>query len=140
LSPSHKFDDALHAQAPLAKAHAHVDLDQTFRYSPASGDPMPIHLDEDIAKAAGLPGITAHGLCTMAMSCWGVLSEVGGSDTKRLKRFAVRFAKMVIPGDDLETRIWKAGAHNGVTSYAFETARGEDFVITDGLAEIVDGS
>ena len=138
LSPSHKFDDVLHEQAPLAKAHAHVDLDQTFRYSPASGDPMPIHLDAQIARSAGLPGIIAHGLCTMAMTSWGVLNEVGGSDTKRLKRFAVRFAKMVLPGDDLETRIWNAGTTTGITSYAFETARGEDFVITDGLAEITD--
>ena len=138
LSPSHKFDDVLHEQAPFAKAHAHVDLDQTFRYSPASGDPMPIHLDAEIAHSAGLPGIIAHGLCTMAMTSWGVLNEVGGSDTKRLKRFAVRFAKMVLPGDDLETRIWNAGTTTGITSYAFETARGEDFVITDGLAEITD--
>jgi acyl dehydratase len=138
LSPSHKFDDVLHEQAPFAKAHAHVDLDQTFRYSPASGDPMPIHLDAEIARSAGLPGIIAHGLCTMAMTSWGVLTEVGGSDTKRLKRFAVRFAKMVLPGDDLETRIWNAGTTTGITSYAFEAARGEDFVITDGLAEITD--
>src|SRR6185312_13943959 len=138
LSPGHKFDDALRVQAPLAKANAHVDLDQTFRYSPASGDPMPIHLDDEIAKGAGLPGIIAHGLCTMAMTSWGVLNEVGDSDTKRLKRFAVRFAKMVLPGDDLETWIWKAGQRDGVTSYAFETVRGEDFVITDGLAEIAD--
>jgi acyl dehydratase len=138
LSPGHKFDDVLHEQAPFAKAHAHVDLDQTFRYSPASGDPMPIHLDAEIARSAGLPGIIAHGLCTMAMTSWGVLTEVGGSDTKRLKRFAVRFAKMVLPGDDLETRIWNAGTTTGITSYAFETARGEDFVITDGLAEITD--
>jgi acyl dehydratase len=138
LSPGHKFDDVLHERAPFAKAHAHVDLDQTFRYSPASGDPMPIHLDAEIARSAGLPGIIAHGLCTMAMTSWGVLTEVGGSDTKRLKRFAVRFAKMVLPGDDLETRIWNAGTTTGITSYAFETARGEDFVITDGLAEITD--
>jgi acyl dehydratase len=138
LSPSHKFDDVLHEKAPFAKAHAHVDLDQTFRYSPASGDPMPIHLDAEIARSAGLPGIIAHGLCTMAMTSWGVLNEVGGSDTRRLKRFAVRFAKMVLPGDDLETRIFNAGTANGITSYAFETARGEDFVITDGLAEITD--
>jgi acyl dehydratase len=138
LSPSHKFDDVLHEQAPLAKAHAHVDLDQTFRYSPASGDPMPIHLDAQIARSAGLPGIIAHGLCTMAMTSWGVLNEVGGSDTERLKRFAVRFAKMVLPGDDLQTWIFNAGTTNGITRYAFETARGEDFVITDGLAEITE--
>jgi acyl dehydratase len=138
LSASHKFDDAMRERAPLAKAHAHVDLDQTFRYSPASGDPMPIHLDEEVARSAGLPGIIAHGLCTMAMASWGVLNEVGGSDTKRLKRFAVRFAKMVLPGDDLQTWIWKAGAQGGITSYAFQTARGEDLVITDGLAELTD--
>jgi acyl dehydratase len=138
LGPSHKFDDQLRAQPPLTEATAHVDDDQTYRYAKASGDPMPIHLDEDFAQSAGLPGIIAHGLCTMAMTSWGVLTELGGSDVHRLKRFAVRFAKMVCPGDDLQTRIWKAGSRHGVTRYAFETARGEDFVITDGLAEIAD--
>jgi acyl dehydratase len=138
LSPSHKFDPALREQAPVAKLVQHFDEDQTFRYAPAAGDPMPIHLDEDIAKDAGLPGIIGHGLCTMAFTSWAVLSAVGGSDVNRLMRFAVRFSKMVIPGDDLETRIWKVGSTDGVTTYAFETARGDDFVITDGLAEIRD--
>ena len=138
LSPSHKFDPALREQAPVAKLVQHFDEDQTFRYAPAAGDPMPIHLDEDIAKDAGLPGIIGHGLCTMAFTSWAVLTEVGDSDVNRLKRFAVRFSKMVIPGDDLETRIWKVKSENGVTTYAFETARGDDFVITDGLAEIRD--
>jgi acyl dehydratase len=138
LSPGHKFDDALRERAPLAKVVAHVDKDQTFRYAEASGDPMPIHLDDDVARSAGLPGIIAHGLCTMAMTSWAVLTEVADSDAGRLRRFAVRFAKMVFPGDDVETRIWRAGGGDGVTRYAFEAARGEDFVITDGLAEIAD--
>lgn len=138
LTPSHKFDDRLRDQAPLAKVAQHIDSDQTFRYAPASGDPMPIHLDEEVAKDAGLPGIIAHGLCTMAFTSWAVLTEVAGSDVTRLKRFAVRFSKMVLPGDDLETRIWRKESKDGVTAYAFETARGDDFVITDGLAEIAD--
>jgi acyl dehydratase len=138
LSPGHKFDDALRERAPAVKVVQHVDVDQTFRYAPAAGDPMPIHLDEDIARDAGLPGIIAHGLCTMAFTSWAVLTELAGSDVARLKRFAVRFSKPVLPGDDLETRIWKKDSENGVTSYAFETARGGDFVITDGLAEISD--
>jgi len=139
LSPSHKFDEALRGQPPVATVRQHVDTDQTFRYSPASGDPMPIHLDEEVAKDAGLPGIIAHGLCTMAFTSWAVLTEVADSDVNRLKRFAVRFSKMVIPGDDLETRIWRAGEANGVTTYMFETTRiGSDGekAITDGLAEI----
>ncbi len=138
LSPGHKFDDALRQQAPVAKVVQHVDADQTFRYGPAAGDPMPIHLDEEVARDAGLPGIIAHGLCTMALTSWAVLTEVAGSDVHRLKRFAVRFAKMVFPGDDLETRIWKVGSADGVTTYAFETVRGEDVVLSDGLAEIAD--
>jgi acyl dehydratase len=142
LGPEHKFDATLRDQAPLAKVIQHVDADQTFRYSPASGDPMPIHLDEEVAKDAGLPGIIAHGLCTMAFTSWAVLTEVGGEDVKRLKRFAVRFSKMVFPGDDLETRIWQAGRGSHTTKYAFETVRngsaGEEFAITDGLAVIAD--
>lgn len=140
--PTHKFDAALRDQAPLAKVTQHVDDDQTFRYGPAAGDPMPIHLDEEVARDAGLPGIIAHGLCTMAFASWAVLTEVGGSDVHRLKRFGVRFSKMVRPGDDLETRIWQTGRIDGATTYAFETARngdtGEEFAITDGLAVIAD--
>ncbi|MBF6235639.1 MaoC family dehydratase N-terminal domain-containing protein [Nocardia otitidiscaviarum] len=137
-APTHKFDPALAEREPLATVAAHVDADQTYRYAPASGDPVPIHLDEQVAKDAGLPGIIAHGLCTMAMSSWGVLTAVAGSDVHRLKRFAVRFSKMVFPDDDLETRIWQADSENGLTTYAFVTARGDDLVLTDGLAVVAD--
>jgi acyl dehydratase len=138
LSPSHKFDERLRTRPPAFTVTQHVDEDQTFRYSPAAGDPMPIHLDEEVARSAGLPGIIAHGLCTMAFTSWAVLTEVAGSDVNRLKRFAVRFSKMVIPGDDIETRIWKQHTRDGVTVYQFETGRGDDLVITDGLAEIAE--
>ncbi|MFK0249007.1 MaoC/PaaZ C-terminal domain-containing protein [Amycolatopsis azurea] len=134
LGPEHKFDDALRSQAPVAKVNQHVDDDQTYRYAPAAGDPMPIHLDEEVAKDSGLPGIIAHGLCTMAFTSWALLIEVAGSDVDRLKRFAVRFAKPVLPGQDLTTHIWRAGAG----SYAFETTVGETVVIKDGLAEFAE--
>ncbi|MFI1915191.1 MaoC/PaaZ C-terminal domain-containing protein [Nocardia sp. NPDC020380] len=137
-APAHRFDAALAEQPPLATATAHVDADQTYRYSPASGDPVPLHLDDQVAKDAGLPGIIAHGLCTMAMSSWGVLQQVAGSDVSKLRRYAVRFSKMVFPNDDLETQIWKVGSENGITTYAFRTVRGDDVVLGDGLAEIAD--
>jgi acyl dehydratase len=136
LSPSHEFDERVRAQDPVAVVVQHVDEDQTFRYSPASGDPMPIHLDAEVARDAGLPGIIAHGLCTMAFTSWALLTEVADADVNRLKRFAARFAKMVIPGDDIETRIWRQRGGGGITTYAFETARGSDLVITNGVAEI----
>src|SRR6266581_2660131 len=47
------------ARARKVGEHAtHVDDDQTYRYSDASGDMMPIHLDDNVAKGVGLPGIT----------------------------------------------------------------------------------
>lgn len=138
LAPGHKFDETLREQAPVAKVTAHMDDDQTFRYAPASGDPMPIHLDEEAAKMAGLPGIIIHGLCTQAFTSWAVVQEVAGGDSSRLKRLAVRFAKPVLPGQDITTTIWRAGSEDGVTTYAFETKVGADVVIKDGLAEIAD--
>lgn len=134
LAPGHRFDESLREQAPVAKVTAHLDDDQTFRYSSASGDPMPIHLDEEAAKLSGLPGIIVHGLCTQAFTSWAVVQEVAGGDSSRLKRLAVRFAKPVLPGQDITTTIWRAGPG----TFAFETTVGEDVVIKDGLAEIED--
>ena len=138
LSPRHSFDEALRATSPVAEVKQHVDDDQTFRYGPAAGDPMPIHLDEEFAREMGLPGIIAHGLCTMAFTSWAVLTEVGDSDVTRLKRLAVRFARTVLPGQDLTTSIYRTGSADGTTTYAFEAAVDGDLVIKDGLAELAD--
>ncbi len=137
-APSHAMPAGVRDTEPVAEVAQHIDADQTFRYGPAAGDPVPIHLDEFAAKEAGLPGIIAHGLCTMAFASWAVLGEVADGDVSRLRRFACRFSKMVFPEDDLVTRIWKVKSENGLTTYAFETARGDDLVLTDGLALIAD--
>jgi acyl dehydratase len=133
-APGHKFPEAVRDTAPVAKVVGHMDDDQTLRYSPASGDPMPIHLDDDAARAAGLPGIIIHGLCTQAFTSWALLTEVAGGDTARLRRLAVRFAKPVRPGQDVTTTIWAAGP----TTYVFESTVGDEVVIKDGLAELTD--
>ena len=139
-APGHKFDDLLRATPPLTEVLQHIDKDQTFRYSPASGDPMPIHLDDEVAQMAGLPGIINHGLCTMAFISWGVLNEYADGEVARLRRLAVRFSKPVLPDQDIRTRIWavdpERGASTGPATYAFETAVDDEVVIRDGLAVI----
>ncbi|WP_043646365.1 MaoC/PaaZ C-terminal domain-containing protein [Nocardia thailandica] len=138
-APPHRITDADRAAEPAAVVTAHVDSDQTFRYSPASGDPMPIHLDDEIARMAGLPGIINHGLCTMAFTSWAALTELAGGDTARLRRLAVRFAKPVLPGQDITTTFWRTGATEpGVAAYAFETEAAGQIAIIDGRAEIAD--
>lgn len=42
-----------------------LDGAQVAAYAAASGDSNPIHLDEDAARAAGLPGTIVHGMLVM---------------------------------------------------------------------------
>lgn len=133
-APGHALPAEATSGAPVAEITQHIDEDQTFRYSPASGDPMPIHLDEEIAQMSGLPGIINHGLCTMAFTSWAALTEFADGDVSRLKRLAVRFAKPVLPGQDITTRFWEVAAEPGTASYGFQTMVGSDLVIRDGLA------
>jgi acyl dehydratase len=136
-APDHTLDPAVKSREPEAVVVQQVDTDQTFRYSEASGDMMPMHLDDAFAKSVGLPGIIIHGLCTMAFNSWGVVDAVGGGDSTRLKRLAVRFSKPVLPGQAITTNIWSTGERVGNTVYGFETANPEgDLVIKAGLAEI----
>ncbi|HUP84737.1 MAG TPA: MaoC/PaaZ C-terminal domain-containing protein [Acidimicrobiales bacterium] len=131
--PDHTFSRG--AADPVGSFTVHVDDDQTFRYHEASGDPMPIHLDDAFAKSVGLPGIIAHGLCTMAMTSQAVVETVADGDPGRIRRLAVRFAKNVFPGDDVTTTIYDAGDR----AFAFEaTTKLGDAVITNGRAELAD--
>jgi acyl dehydratase len=136
-APVHKLDDAVKAREPDAVVAQRLDDDQTFRYAEASGDNMPMHLDEKFAKSVGLPGIIVHGLCTMAFTSWAVITSVGEGDPSRLARLAVRFSRPVLPGQEITTRIGATGEHDGRTVHGFETTNPDgDVVIKDGLAEI----
>jgi acyl dehydratase len=133
--PGHDFPEASRNR-PVGEHSVHVDDDQTFRYRDASGDTMPIHVDEEFAKSVGLPGIIAHGLCTMAMCSQSVITTVAEGDPSRLRRLAVRFAANVFPGHDVVTSVYEAGEGDGTTVYAFEATSQGAVVIKNGLAEV----
>jgi acyl dehydratase len=133
--PDHAFPEDARSR-PAGELSVHVDDDQTYRYRDASGDTMPIHVDDAFAKSMGLPGIIAHGLCTMAMCSQAVIKTVAGADPGRLKRLAVRFAKPVLPGNDVVVSIFDAGERDGRRVFAFEARSAGDVVIKDGLAEV----
>jgi acyl dehydratase len=77
----------------------HVTVEQIRQYAEASGDRNPIHLDDSFARSAGLPGVIAHGMLTMAFANQTVTDWLG--DRSLLKRLQGRFAGMVLPGDDV---------------------------------------
>jgi acyl dehydratase len=132
-APQHRFDESLRSRAPQAEVSQTFDSDQTFRYAEASGDPMPIHLDDALAKSMGLPGIIIHGMCTMAFTSVAMIEHACPEDPTRLKRLAVRFSRTVLPGQTITTRIWDAGG--GAHAYETESDEGVT-VIKDGLAEV----
>jgi acyl dehydratase len=67
----------------------------TVRYAGASGDFNPIHIDEEFAKAVGLPGRILHGLWTMAQVTRAQSEAAGGAE--RLKRLSVQFRGLGLP-------------------------------------------
>jgi acyl dehydratase len=67
----------------------------TNRYAGASGDFNPIHIDEEFAKAVGLPGRILHGLWTMAQVARAETEAAGGPE--HLKRLSVQFRGMGVP-------------------------------------------
>ena len=136
-APGHAFPAELREQDPGAEVEQTFDKDQTFRYAEASGDPMQIHLDEEFAKAVGLPGIIIHGLCTMAFTSVAAIQAYAADDPSRLKRLAVRFASIALPEQTITTKLWHAGESDGTERYAFETTSDAgSTVIKDGWAEI----
>jgi acyl dehydratase len=68
----------------------------------AMRDPNPVHVDDDFARQAGLPGAIAHG--TFAVSALGtaVSRHVGVDALRRLK---VELTAPVFPGDRLTTEV-----------------------------------
>ena len=69
------------------------------RYAGASGDFNPIHWNERVATAVGLPGVIAHGMFTMALAGRAVTDWTG--DPGALVEYQVRFGRPVpVPDDD----------------------------------------
>jgi acyl dehydratase len=71
----------------------------TVRYAGASGDFNPIHIDEEFARAVGLPGRILHGLWTMAQVARANADAAGGPE--HLKRLSVQFRGMGMPEQEV---------------------------------------
>jgi len=129
------FEQVSPGQA-LPSLTKHVTVEQIRQYAEASGDRNPIHLDETFARSAGLPGVIAHGMLTMAFANQMVTDWLG--DRSLLKRLQGRFAGMVVPGDDVTCSGTVAskddGARRILINLVVTNQRGEK-VFNKGVAE-----
>ncbi len=99
------------------------------RYAGASGDLNPIHWNERTAVDAGLPGVIAHGMFTMALAARHVADWAG--DPTAVTAFSTRFTKpVVVPDDDTGAEVELGGK---------VTARDDDGILTVSVTATADG-
>ena len=66
---------------PITYSLTRADL---VAYAEASGDPNPIHQDEDVARSVGLPGVIAHGMLTLGLAGRAVGTWTDGAEVVEL--------------------------------------------------------
>ena len=71
---------------------------QIARYAGAVRDFNPIHVDEEYARAAGLPSVIAHGPLTLARALDAIVGQVG---VDALRSIDARLKAPYTPGEPL---------------------------------------
>ena len=120
---------------PLPELHVTPDAGLTKRYAEASGDPNPIHFDEDFAKSVGLPGCILHGLWSMAQVARAHTDAAGG-DPRALKRLSVQFRGMGFPEQEIVVTATVKDASGGRVVTETEAAQGDNRIIRNAEAEL----
>ena len=76
-----------------------VTREDVRAYAEAGGDANPLHQDDDVARAAGFPGIIAHGMFTMGHLAACVSRWAGGAD--RVQSLSAQFRAPVYMGEEI---------------------------------------
>ena len=131
--PAWKVGDELKVQTlpPITRL-------QLIKYAGASGDFNPIHTIDAAAEEAGLPGIIAYGMLTLATM--GLLFSPYLEDGY-VKELKARFSGMVFLGDELSIggRVLDAVDYDEGSLYTFEVSarKGEDVVASGTVGFVV---
>jgi 3-hydroxybutyryl-CoA dehydratase len=126
---------ALEAGDPVPELRVTPDADLTKRYAEASGDPNPIHLDDEFAKSVGLPGKILHGLWSMAQVA-RAQTHAAGDDPRALKRLEVQFRGMGFPEQEIVVTGTVKEASGGKVVVDTVATQGENQIIRNAEAEL----
>jgi acyl dehydratase len=118
----------------IPKLRVTPDRYLTFRYAGASGDFNPIHLDEEFARAVGLPGKILHGLYTMAEVARAQTEAAGGPQA--LRRLSVQFRGMGLPEQEIEVTGQVREVEDGRVVIDTVARQGENAIIRNAEAEL----
>jgi acyl dehydratase len=106
----------------------------TVRYAGASGDFNPIHIDDEFAKAVGLPGRILHGLWTMAQVARAQTEAAGGPD--KLRRLRVQFRGMGVPEKEITVTSTVREVADGVAVVDSQAEQDDKRIIRNAEAEL----
>ncbi|MBR9909987.1 MAG: 3-alpha,7-alpha,12-alpha-trihydroxy-5-beta-cholest-24-enoyl-CoA hydratase [Gammaproteobacteria bacterium] len=70
-----------------------------------SGDWNPLHIDPQIAQAAGFSRPILHGYCSYGIAGW-VACQAADRNTDELESLQCQFSGPVLPGDELDFHFW----------------------------------
>lgn len=136
--PSRPLETSLEQAAVLGQSTDTIDVDQPQRYAAASGDDYGIHLDDEIARAYGLPGRIVHGMTTLAVTARVVRDVASRAGYPQLTSLSGRFAAPVLPGAQISTLV-RGDVSGRQAELAFEATSAGDAVITRGRATATPG-
>jgi acyl dehydratase len=106
------------------------------RYAGASGDFNPIHIDEDFAKAVGLPSNILHGLYSMGVVAKAAAQGVAGGDPRALKKLTVQFRGMGLPEQEIAVTGTVKEVDGNRLVVDLEAAQGDNRIIRNAQAEL----
>jgi acyl dehydratase len=118
----------------VAELRVTPDKYVTVRYAGASGDFNPIHIDEEFAKAVGLPGKILHGLWTMAQVARAQTEAAGSPEA--LRRLSVQFRGMGLPEQEIVVRSEVREERDGVAIVDTVAEQGGNAIIRNAEAEL----
>jgi 3-hydroxybutyryl-CoA dehydratase len=95
-------------------------------YAAAGGDFNPIHIDNEVGKAAGLGGAILQGLCSLNWALEGFVNYLG--DPTRVSKVRVRFSKPVAIGDTITFtgKVVEVGGGKLKAEIAAKNQKGDD--------------
>ena len=118
-----------------------VPLDRWFahRYSECASIWNPIHTEQKVARAAGLPGSIVHGTALWALAGKAVADAYVGGNTRSLQALSGRFSAMVRAGTPITIRFRRSERHPDEVGFEVLNERGE-VAVSSGTAVLLQHS
>ena len=107
--------------------------DAPQRYADAADDHNPLHLDDEVARAAGHPSRIVHGMCTLATGFAALSGSLLRHPDQRVRYLRARFTRPVLPDSEVA---YAAHATTVTGTYAVSARCGGHLVLKNAWLQL----